>query len=679
MKRLLPMPFLLAALLGPVSAAHAQAPAPSCQNASATVTAGYERTFTLSCANLGTAGDGLVEFESSNGTGVLTGWGSSVVRFRYTPRNDFAGTDVVTVRVKRTGVEIAVARLTLNVVANAGPVCTGATGFRTVPRQLQSWAPNCLDNDPTRGNATVRCCTYELVTPPVFGTATVNGTQISYQSTREDQPLDGFLLRATDIGGAVTELWVVVNIDLPFTGAPSERSTFLLSRSLTGGFPNGPSRNATISHDQRIARLMAFESDASDLVDGDSNGKTDVFLVHRARPWGQDGTPWTPGQTELVSRGMGGGPANGRSYGPSLDGDAHHEPKCVAFISEASNLVPRDTNGVADAFVRNVQTGAIERLSVGLNGRQANAKTTGVTIDGECGRASLVSEATNLAGRTRRKLPRAYARYFGTNMENRGKTGTTELISASKRGKPANGKVLSATISRSGGHIAFDSEATNLVGADRRGGADIYRKRLGKPAVDLVSRTDTGQPGNGPSTNPTITDQGHYVAYETRASDLAPGDTGPVSDIVSTRVGRNVRHQWISRRSNGASNRPTISGAGEFVLFDSDADNLKQSERSKDTNKERDVFLWNKPTGNVSRESRTPDNGPVFGGPSRNARSSSRGNYVAFESPSPMVDTVLLDALIPDWSTNLQKRVFLTSQGKAESSNQVYIRYLGPK
>ena len=79
-------------------------------------------------------------------------------------------------------------------------------------------------------------------------------------------------------------------------GTPSQRTTFLLS-SANGAFPNGSSRNASISHDQRIARYIAYESDASNLVAGDANGMTDVFLVSRAEPFGQDGTPWEPART----------------------------------------------------------------------------------------------------------------------------------------------------------------------------------------------------------------------------------------------------------------------------------------------------------------------------------------------------------------------------------------------
>src|SRR5829696_10412909 len=64
-----------------------------------------------------------------------------------------------------------------------------------------------------------------------------------------------------------------------------EPYTFLLSSSAGGGIPNGPSRNAAISQDARIGRVAAFESDASNIVSGDTNGRTDVFVVFRKSPW----------------------------------------------------------------------------------------------------------------------------------------------------------------------------------------------------------------------------------------------------------------------------------------------------------------------------------------------------------------------------------------------------------
>src|SRR4051812_27659156 len=114
-----------------------------------------------------------------------------------------------------------------------------------------------------------------------------------------------------------------------------DSTTYLLSKSIAGTVPNGPSRNPAISQDQRHAKVVAFESDASDIVLGDLNSATDVFLIRRAEPYGNDGTPWHGGQTELASTGLGGQPANGRSYLPALDGDPKNlNPHCLAFSLE---------------------------------------------------------------------------------------------------------------------------------------------------------------------------------------------------------------------------------------------------------------------------------------------------------------------------------------------------------
>jgi len=478
---------------------------------------------------------------------------------------------------------------------------------------------------------------------------------------------------------------------------PSERTTFLLSRALDGGFPDGPSRNAAVSHDQRIARVIAFESDATNLVTGDGNGASDVFVIRRGGGWGQNGTPWTPGATELVSRGLGGAPANGPSGKPALDGDAHHAPSCVAFVSAASNLVPGDTNGVADAFVRSLATGAIQRVSVDSSGRQANGATHDVTVDGDCERVAFSSAATNLALRRTRKLAwrtaqttppstgrQVYVRVLRGKGHDRGFTGLTFLASASDSGRAGNGDSSQASFARSGKAVVFSSTATNLDRGDLSAGSDVYRRSFarryrhlgngkGVQALSfdtrLVSSNAAGRAGNGPSTRPTITDDGRYVAYETLASNLLAGDGNGVSDIVEADLaGRRARQVWVSRSAfsgigNGASNNPVISGAGEFVLFDSDATNLKPSESVRDdSNGVRDVFLWNRPTGNVSLESRNSANG-YLDRPSTRPATSSRGNYVPFEAANPAIDL------------NLAGR---SGEPVAEISH-IYLRYLGPK
>lgn len=527
----------------------------------------------------------------------------------------------------------------------------------------------------------------------------------------------------------------------------SQRTTFLLSTA-QGSFPNGPSRNATVSHDQRVARYIAYESDASNIVDGDTNDATDVFLVIRAQPFGQNGTPWKAAGTQLVSKGQGGAPANGASYRPALDGDSHNTPHCVAFVSQASNLVPGDTNGKADGFIYDIRNQRIQRVTVSSSGAQSNGSTYDISISGDCERVAFTSDATNLAltkggkaawskARTTAVRPgtrQVYVHVLGGTGLDKGFKGLTFLASADNRGRAGNGNSEEAQIARSGKSVVFSSTATNLARGDRTSATDVYRRtifrkfeRVGngkgvqtlQGVLGLVSASRSGKAGNGASSHPTITDDGRYVAFETDASNLLPGDTNGVTDIARADLkGRAPKQEWVSKTKfgigNGASHNPVISDAGEFVLFDSEATNLRPSESVRpDPNGVKDVFLWNAPTRNVSLESRNAENG-YLSSPSQHPATSSRGNYVPFESANPLIDLplaqqlfpALLDkpdaldtSLLPDLSNpdipapalpKLAKasgfRPVASSAGAdevakaaASAGQQVYLRYLGAK
>jgi hypothetical protein len=483
---------------------------------------------------------------------------------------------------------------------------------------------------------------------------------------------------------------------LASSACASQRTTFLLSRA-NDGFPNGPSRNAAVSHDQRSARYLAYESDASNIVSGDTNGTTDIFLVRRAPPIGENGTPWHPAQTQLITHGLGGSPANGPSSRPALDGDAHHAPHCVAFLSDASNLVPGDTNGKTDGFVYDIRTHQIARVTLNSDGGQANGATYDISISGHCFRVAFSSDATNLAPSEATKpewetvsteAPRAgvrqvYVRILGGTRDNVVFTGLTFLASAARDGTPGDHSSGEPQIARAGKAVVFSSAATNLASRDKTATADVYRRTFvrtfthtGKGngvqtlqgELNLVSATSSGRAGNGDSTHPTITDDGRYIAYETDASNLLPGDSNGVTDIARADMARGRPTQdWVSKSrfgiGNGASRDPVISDAGEFVLFDSDATNLRPSDSVKpDPNGVKDVFLWNAPTRNVSLESRDADNG-YLSSPSQHPATSSRGNYVPFESADPLID-LSLAAATPTATT---------------AGQQIYLRYLGPK
>ncbi|HEY2604350.1 MAG TPA: hypothetical protein VGI67_22525 [Thermoleophilaceae bacterium] len=518
---------------------------------------------------------------------------------------------------------------------------------------------------------------------------------------------------------------VLIPAGTAFAQADSSRTTFLLSRAYDGGLPNGVSRNAAVSHDQRVARDIAYESDATNIVPGDTNGLTDVFVARRAQPWGQNGTPWTLGGTDLVSHGLGGQPANGRSYRPAVDGDSHHAPSCVAFVSDASNLVPGDTNGKPDAFVYNLKTKQIVRVSTDSHGRQADGSTYEVAVDGDCERVAFVSDAGNLALRSTKLLNwkssvtssapgatrQVYVKVLHASGHDAGFKGLTFLASAGRDGRAANGNSWHVSIARAGKALVFASDATNLSRADRNGATDVYERTFNRHYVHikghgaqvlefetiLVSANSSGVAGNGPSINPSVTDDGQYVAFESTANNLASGDTNGVSDVFEADLaGRHPRQAIVSRSKfsglgDGPSNHPVISDAGEFVLFDSLADNLRPSGSvANDTNGARDVFLWNRPTGNVSLESRNADNG-YLATASQHPATSARGNYVPFESADPDIDLNVaqisdagnsqVPALIdPDVIAPTVPTVEVPGlPGPDPALAQVYVRYLGPQ
>src|SRR4029079_17565721 len=120
-------------------------------------------------------------------------------------------------------------------------------------------------------------------------------------------------------------------------------------------------------------------SNADNFVDGDFNGKADVFVKDLQT-----------GALTLVSR-VAGSMANGESSVPVISGDG----RTVAFVSRASNLVAGDTNGTADVFVSAWQTGPLVRASVTSAGAQANGASLAVSISRDGRTLALDHAAAN--------------------------------------------------------------------------------------------------------------------------------------------------------------------------------------------------------------------------------------------------------------------------------------------
>src|SRR3954453_2919057 len=212
---------------------------------------------------------------------------------------------------------------------------------------------------------------------------------------------------------ALTVLTAVVAI-APATARPplSDRHpSELLSRTPTGIALNAPATEPALSGDSRIARYAAYVSAATNVVAG-SGGARNLYVVRRAGPWGQNGTPWRQGATMLISRGLGGQPANGDSWGASFDGYEYgtrghvrvNSAKCVAFVSAAPTPAPGATKGRPAVFVRLLPNGALARIA-------ARQPVTAVAMDGWCKRLAYIAggtvymKAANGRGRARRGSP----------------------------------------------------------------------------------------------------------------------------------------------------------------------------------------------------------------------------------------------------------------------------------
>src|SRR5205085_12425541 len=189
-------------------------------------------------------------------------------------------------------------------------------------------------------------------------------------------------------------------------------TTERVSISSAGVEGNEASSIPTMSAD---GRFVAFQSDATNLVAGDTNGQTDVFVRDRQM-----------GITRRVSVDSSGNEANGfGSQGAAISGDG----RFVAFNSSATNLVVDDTNGQYDLFVHDLQTGATERVSVDSTGAQANDTSSEPALSADGRFVAFSSYASNLISADTNGAPDIFVRDR--------QAGTTERVSLDNAGNQA--------------------------------------------------------------------------------------------------------------------------------------------------------------------------------------------------------------------------------------------------
>jgi hypothetical protein len=426
----------------------------------------------------------------------------------------------------------------------------------------------------------------------------------------------------------------------------------LVSSTLGGTGGNGPSSTGSLHADENFLygfdpSVAVFASDADDLVPGDTNGTTDVFVRH-----------FDSGTVELVSTAHGGtGSANGPSTTPVLDPAGTR----VAFVSHATDLVDQTVGGAGDVYVRDLTTGATTLVSVDAGGAGGgDGPSEGPIFSPDGLRLAFTSEASNLAADDANAVADVYVRDLagGTtalasvNAEGTGAgdgpsrnpawgpstsgdsayslafesragnlsspggsgavwdvyvrrltAGTTELVSVNDTGNgggnadsrhPVYGKYLIFGPEQDA--VFFESDASNLGAPDANGTTDVYGRDLDAGETRLMSATPAGEAGNGASTWPV--DGASFAAFtvyfQSEASDLVDTDTNGASDIFHS-DGSTVRLVSVNAAGtdsgNGASTMPGQVLGGAFwtggLVFNSEASDLGPT----DTNGASDVYL----------------------------------------------------------------------------------------
>jgi len=392
------------------------------------------------------------------------------------------------------------------------------------------------------------------------------------------------------------------------SGAVSYADTIeVVSVNSAGKFGNNESSHPAISAD---GRYVAFDSTASNLAPGDTNGKKNIFVHDRQT-----------GKTEVVSKNSAGTLADTDSEHHSLSADGRY----VAFDSNASNLAPGDANGKANIFVHDRQTGKTTVISKNSAGVFGNGDSYHPAISADGRYVAFDSQAGNLApGDTN-----GNANIF---IHDR-RTGKTSIISKDSAGKPGNQNSFSPAISADGRYVAFLSQAANLVSGNINGKVNIFvhDRKTGKTTV--TSKDSVGAFGNGDSYNPAISADGRFVVFDSQAGNLVPGDTNGNTNVFihDRRTGETklISKNSAGKAGNNASNHAAISADGRYVAFESAADNLVPG----DTNgKDSDAFLYDRQTGEMKIISKNSAGAQGSGSMCFNSALSADGRYLAFES-----------------------------------------------
>jgi len=340
---------------------------------------------------------------------------------------------------------------------------------------------------------------------------------------------------------------------------------------------------------------------------------------------------------------------------PSWTAGISANGRFVAFTSQATNLVPGDTNERQDAFVYDRKTGRTQRVSVSSSGSQAKAgpdpfggsAALGISADGRY--VLFRSDAPNLVAGDRNRKSDAFVR--------------DRVTGRTRRIPPAGIGVFLGVLSANGHYAVLEA------------GDTIYRYDLrSRHLLRLTSGA------NGWNQDPSVSADGRYVAFTSIASNLVRGDTNRLPDVFvrDVRTGKTTRvsvtsagKQGTGKKYSNGSNAPTISSDGRYVAFHSDMPNLVPG----DTNKVFDIFVHDRVTGKTQRVSVSSTGSQSNAESGAGASFSTDGRCVAFSSLATNLvaddRNDITDVFIRDLRTNRTRLVSLGAHGQGDDASWI--------
>ena len=348
--------------------------------------------------------------------------------------------------------------------------------------------------------------------------------------------------------------------------------TSKLTTGLVGGTADDKSFFPSASHD---GRYIAYLSYARNLVPDDSNGDN---------PWVVDGLDiflydQLLGSTNRVSLNHAGEQITGNS-----EGILTPDGKLIIFASDGINVLPTASPaGITHIYVRDWQTGTINRITNTLDGQDPVGILHQIAADYDGQFIAYASDVNNLA-------PNDFNNTQDIFLYNR-QTGTTTLITRTPGGFSANGSSGRPQISHGGEYIVFASSASNLVSGDTNNFEDIFLYEIATGNIRRISLTPNGLEANGDNKEPTICEGGRYIAWTSGANNYTIFDINVYNDVffydtVQDEL-RLVSVDMNGYSPNGAAHRSWLSPDCRYIFFASESDNMILG----DNNQERDIFM----------------------------------------------------------------------------------------